>query len=57
MKEENLERKRIRGGRREMGNISGITEEIHLPEIVAKRGSNSFKTKSQSITKPAEEFP
>ena len=40
-----------------MGKISGLTGEIHLPEIVAKCGPNSFKTKSQSMTKPADEFP
>ena len=37
--------------------ISGLTGEIHLPEILAKRGPISFKTKSQSMTKPAEESP
>ena len=27
------EKKRKRGGRREIGKISGLTGEIHLPEI------------------------
>ena len=52
-----MERKRKRGGRRDMGKISGLTREIHLPEIVAKCGPNSFKTKDQSLIKPANEFP
>ena len=56
VKEENMEGKRKRGGRRETGKISGLTGEIHLPEIVAKCGPNSFKTKSQSMTKTANKL-
>ena len=40
-----------------MGKISGLTGEIHLPDTVAKLGPNSFKTKSQSMTKLANEIP
>ena len=40
-----------------MRKISGLIGEIHLPEIVAKLGPNTFKTKSQSMTKPADESP
>ena len=60
VKEENMERKRKREKEVEekrWGKISGLTREIHIPEIVDKLGSNCFKTKSQSMTKPADEFP
>ena len=36
------------------GEISGLTGEIHIPEIVVIHGPNSF---SQNMTKPADKFP
>ena len=50
-----MERKRE--GRERDGKISGLTGEIHIPEIMATRGPNSFKKKSQNMTKPADEYP
>ena len=40
-----------------MGKISGLPGRIHLPEIVAKLGPNSFERKSQSMTKTPDKFP
>ena len=34
-----------------------VSQEKFIPEIVVKRGPNSFKTKSQSMTKSSGEFP
>ena len=50
-----MERKRKRGGRREMGKYL-VSLEKFIPEIVAKRGPNSFKTKSQNMAKSADEY-
>ena len=49
-------KKRKRGRGRVMGKISGLIVEIHIPEIVGYSGSNSFKSKSQNMTKTEYEF-
>ena len=51
-----MERKRKRGGRREMRKYL-VLQERFISEIVAEHGRNSFKRKSQNMTKPADEYP
>ena len=49
-------KKRKRDGEEDRWGKYLVSQEKFIPEIAAKHGPNSFKTKSQNMTKPADEF-
>ena len=51
------EKKRKRDVKEDRWEKYLVSQEIHLPEMVAKHGRNSFKRNSQNMTKSADEYP